>query len=118
MRCYVDSTLAPSRRLLWLRITLLKVNGVWRVAEYAADVGQLDDLECGIDGISEVLILAHDEVNSYEALGFREVDDRASAVGGASSSSSSMRQSGIPAQPSIPPDAAMIDPENYGAPTW
>ena len=92
-RCYVDSTLAPSRRLLWLRTTLLKVNGVWRVAEYAADVGQLDDLVCGIilDGISEVLILAHDEVNSYEALGFREVDDRASAVGGASSSSSSMR---------------------------
>ena len=94
------------------------MNGVWQVAEYAADVGQLDDLECGIilDGISEVLTLAHDEVNSYEALGFREVDDRASAVGGASSSSSSMRQSGTPAQPSIPPDAAMIDPENYVAP--
>ena len=49
--------------------------GVWRVAEYAADVGQLNDLECGIilNGISEVLTLAHDEVNSYEALGFEKL---------------------------------------------
>ena len=118
-RNYVESTLAPSRTLLWLRTTLLKVNGVWRVAEYAADVGQLNDLECGIilDGISEVLTLAHDEVNSYEALGFREVDDRTPAVGGASSSSSSTRQPGVPGlQPSVPSDAAMIDPENYVAP--
>ena len=118
-RNYVDSTLAPSRVLLWLRTTLLKVNGVWRVAEYAADVGQLNDLECGIilDGISEVLTLAHDEVNCYEALGFREVDDRTPAVGASSSSSSSTRQPGVPGlQPSVPSDAAMIDPEKYVAP--
>ncbi len=116
---YVDSTLAPSRVLLWRRTTQLKVNGVWRVAEYAADVGQLSDLERGIilDGISEVLTLAHDEVNSYEALCFREVDDRTPAVGGASSSSSNTRQPGVPgSQPSVPSDAAMIDPENYVAP--
>ena len=118
-RNFVDSTLAPSRTLLWLRTTLLEVNGAWRVAEYAADVGQLSDLECGIilDGISEVLTLAHDEVNSYEALGFKEVCDQAPAVGGASASSSSTRQSGVTgSQPSVPSDAAMIDSENYVAP--
>ena len=91
-----DSALAPSRVLLRLTTTLVKVNGVWRVAEYS----QLNDLECGIilDGISEVLTLAHDEVNSFEALGFREVDDRTPAVAGAFSSSSNTRQPGQESQ--------------------
>ena len=56
-------------------------------------------------------------MNSYEALGFREVDDRTPAVGASSSSSSSTRQPGVPGlQPSVPSDAAMIEPENYVAP--
>ena len=47
-RCYVDSILAPSRSLMWLRTTYNIL----------------------IPGVSDVLTLAHDRVDSYASLGF------------------------------------------------
>ena len=75
-RAFVDSTVAPSAAL-WLRTTLVKVNGQWQVLEFAANVGQLSDLECNIlvPGVTDVLTLAHDRVDSYASLGFFEVSD-------------------------------------------
>lgn len=74
------------------------MNGLWRVAEFPPDVGQLNDLERDfmLDGVNEVLTLAHDEMNSYAALGFSEVDDPAPAVGSGVPFSSTTRQSRAP----------------------
>ncbi len=72
---FVDSTLAPAPHLMWFRTTLIKVGGAWQVTEFAADVGQMSDLECGmvrID-ISDVLALAHDQVVDLAALGIDEL---------------------------------------------
>ena len=56
-RCFVDSAVAPSNALMWLRTALIKVGGRWQVLEFAADVGQLSDLECNIliPGVTDVL---------------------------------------------------------------
>ena len=92
---YVDSSLAPSPRLLWYRTTLIKVNGAWEVAEFSANLETLDDLERGMvrTDITDVLTLAHDYVADLAALGIS--DPRASS-GGASSSSSTRRQPRVP----------------------
>lgn len=82
------------------------MNGLWRVAEFPPDVGQLNDLERDfmLDGVNEVLTLAHDEMNSYAALGFNEVDDPAPAVGSGVLVSSTTRQ------------LSMAAPDNHAAP--
>ena len=68
---FPDSTLAPAPRLMWFRATLIKVDGVWQVAEFAADVGQMRDLECELvrTDISDVLTLAHNQVVDLAASG-------------------------------------------------
>jgi len=104
---YVDSSLAPSSRLLWYRTTLIKVNGAWEVAEFRANLETLDDLECGMvrTDITDVLTLAHDYVADLAALGISELVPGASS-GGASSSSSTRRQ---PRVPSLQPLADLHD---------
>ena len=71
---FVDSTLAPSPYLMWFRRTLIKVNGARQVAEFAADVSQLFDFQCGMvrTDISDVLTLAHNYVVDLAALGSYE----------------------------------------------
>ena len=76
-KAFVDSTVAPSAALKWLCTTLVKANGQWQVLEFAADVGQLSDLEDNIlvPGVTDVLTLAHDRVDAYASLGWFEVYD-------------------------------------------
>ena len=95
-RCYVDSTLAPSRTLMWLRTTLVKIGGRWQVLEFAADVSQLSDLECNIliPGATDVLTLAHNRVDSYASLGFFEVYDDVAPTIAASGSASGQGEQG------------------------
>ena len=119
---FVDSTLAPSPSLMWFRTTLIKVNGAWHVAEFAADVGQMNDLECGMvrTDISDVLTLAHNYVVDLGALGIHEVAPPPGASSGEASSSSSTRRQ--PWVPSLQPladlhDAPRVaDGEEYVAP--
>ena len=101
-RCYVDSTVAPSRALMWLRTTLVKIGGRWQVLEFAADVGQPSDLECNIlfPGVTDVLTLAHDRVDSYASLGFFEVYDDVAPTTAASGSASGQGQQGSLLHPS------------------
>ena len=127
-RCYVDSTLAPSRSLMWLRTRLVKIGGRWQVLEFAADVSQLSDLECNmlIPGVTDVLTLAHDRVDSYASLGFFEVNyDVASSTAASGSASgqgeqgSSMLQSSsdvVMRQPDIPPADIVSGSHGYDAP--
>ena len=125
---FVDSTLAPSPSLMWFRTTLM--NGAWHVAEFAAGVGQMNDLECGMvrTDVSDVLTLAHNYVVDLGALGIHEVAPPPGASsGGASSSSSTRRQPRVPSlqpladlhdapgrQPDIP--SGVADGEEYVAP--
>ena len=127
---FVDSTLAPSPYLTWFRTTLIKVNGAWQVAEFAAEVSQLLDLECGMvrTDISDVLTLAHNYVVNLAALGIYEVAPAPESGSGGSSSSSSTRQQprvpslqpladspGVPVrQPDVP--SGVADGEEYVAP--
>ena len=82
---------------MWFRTTLIKVDGAWQVAEFAADGGQMSDLECGMvrTDVSDVFTLAHDQVVDLAALGIYEFAPEASG-GGASASSSSLRQPRVP----------------------
>ena len=105
----VDSTLAPAPHLMWFRTTLIKVHGPWQVAEFAADVGQMSDLECGMarTDISDVLTLAHDQIVDLGALRICKLAPTPEASsGGASSSSSSRRQ---PRVSSLRPSADLPD---------
>lgn len=72
---FVDTTLAPSPRVLWYRTTLIKVGGEWQAAEFCADLEHKDDFESGMAriNISDVLILAHDRVADLAALGISEM---------------------------------------------
>ena len=110
---FVDSTLAPSPILMWFRTTLIKVNGAWYVAEFAADVSQMNDLECGMvsTDVSDVLTLAHNYVVDLGALGIHEVAPPPGASSGEASSSSSTRRQ--PRVPSLQPLADLHD-----APGW
>eukprot|EP00434_Breviolum_minutum_P041002 symbB.v1.2.036458.t1/scaffold5151.1/size30365/2 len=126
---FVDSTLAPSPRLMWFRTTLIKVGGAWQVAEFKTDVSELDDLEHGMcrNDVSDVLTLAHDNVVDLAALGIYEVAPALEAGGGASSSSSTRQQPRVPAaqplhiedvfdrQPDLPP--AVVDAPGSALPS-
>ena len=105
---FVDTTLAPSPRLLWYRTTLIKVGGAWQVAEFGADLEYIDDFECGMvrTDISDVLTLAHDYVADLAALGISELVPGTSGGRAFSSSSSAQRQ---PRVPSLQPLADLDD---------
>ena len=127
-RAFVDSTVAPSAPLKWLCTMLVKASGQWQVLEFAADVGQLSDLEDNIlvPGVTDVLTLAHDLVDAYASLGFFEVYGDVPSVGAAGSFGSQQGQqatslqssSGNVAvrQPDIPPAAIISGSSGYEAP--
>lgn len=103
---FVDTTLAPSPRLLWSRTTLIKVDGEWQVLEFGADLEYLDDFECGMarTDVSDVLTLAHDYVADLAALGISELAPE--VIGGGAASSSTQRR---PRVPSVQPLADLHD---------
>lgn len=82
---YVDTTLAPSEELLWLRTTLcFREGGGWEVLEFCEAVGELPG---GIDEeivfpstVLEVVTIAHKYAVPAESLGFYMPDYGFSSV--------------------------------------
>ncbi len=113
---------------MWLRTTLIKVGGRWQVLEFAADVGQVNDLECNIliPGVTDVLTLAHDRVDSYASLGFFEVYNDVAPTTAASGSGSGPGQQGaslrpasrdvVMRQPDVPPADIVPGSNGYDPP--
>ena len=135
LKCSEDSEIPNSTfyvcglLYMWLRTTLVKIGGRWQALEFAADVGQLSDLECNIliPGVTDVLTLAHSRVDSYSSLGFFEVyDDVApstaasgSASGQGGQGSSMLQSSGdvVMRQPDVPPADIVSGAGGYEAPS-
>ena len=82
---YVDTTLAPSEELLWLRTTLcFREGGGWEVLEFCEAAGELPG---GIDEeivfpstVLEVVTIAHKYAVPAESLGFYMPDYGFSSV--------------------------------------
>ena len=92
---------------------LIKVGGGWQVLEFSTDVGQLNDLECNIliPGVTDVLTLAHDRVDSYASLGFFEVYDDVAPTTAASGSGNGQGQQGAFSLRPSPSDVVMRQPD-------
>ena len=71
---FVDTTMAPSDELMWLRTTLIFQGGTWQVIEYCEPISEMENLEDDIfdpgNNIIEVLTLAHVHALPAEDLGF------------------------------------------------
>ena len=75
---FVDTTMIPAPSLMWRRTTLVKINGVWELVEYGADISDI-----GVDNLTKtfefngifggIITLGHNGAFNHQSLGFRVV---------------------------------------------
>ena len=70
---HINTTLIPSRELMWLRTTLVKRDTGWELDEFARPIADISDLTAPLPhahSVLEVITLAHVFAVPPEALGF------------------------------------------------
>ena len=75
---YVDTTMIPASTLMWRRTTLVQINGVWELVEFAANISDIgsDNLTKPFEFIGifgGIITLGHNGNPDYQNLGFRVV---------------------------------------------